>query len=438
MNLAQVHKLIKKALRDAENEALEEGLDVTTEEFKATLAAARDTILSNLKVEPSEYDAYLENLKEASREKRAAKEAELEQRFSDIVSGTDEKIAAIKIPTQDEITEIAKSTVHQFSQPPQIINQIVKETTIEKPIKETVTITKQEKYDDSKLRKELTTVREEIKAFKSQAPVDMNDFKEGMMKEVGDLFAPKEAVFKVSSQAIESVRNLGSGLQEQIEDIDDVHVIQDEGVSLPFRQNLNFVGSSVTVTDDPSNNATKVTVSDVDTDTGITQLTGDATAGPGSGSQALTLATVNGNVGSFTVSNITVNGKGLVTAASDGLTLASGVYTPTLTIVANVDGGGLTAYQCQYMRVGSVVNVSGKLDVNPTLAATLTQAGISLPIASNIGAAEDCGGVAFTPTVAGQGAAIYGDLTNNRAQLEFVAGAATSQPMYFDFQYRII
>lgn len=54
------------------------------------------------------------------------------------------------------------------------------------------------------------------------------------------------------------------------------------------------------------------------TDTGITQLTGDATAGPGSGSQALTLATVNGNVGSFTTANITVNAKGLITAASSG------------------------------------------------------------------------------------------------------------------------
>ncbi len=54
---------------------------------------------------------------------------------------------------------------------------------------------------------------------------------------------------------------------------------------------------------------------------GITQLTGDGTAGPGSGSQALTLATVNGNVGSFgnatTVGTFTVNGKGLITAAAN-------------------------------------------------------------------------------------------------------------------------
>ena len=52
---------------------------------------------------------------------------------------------------------------------------------------------------------------------------------------------------------------------------------------------------------------------------GITQLTGDGSAGPGSGSQAFTLATVNSNVGSFGdashVATFTTNAKGLNTAA---------------------------------------------------------------------------------------------------------------------------
>lgn len=49
----------------------------------------------------------------------------------------------------------------------------------------------------------------------------------------------------------------------------------------------------------------------------ITALTGDVTAS-GPGSAAATLATVNGNVGSFTNANLTVNAKGLITAASNG------------------------------------------------------------------------------------------------------------------------
>lgn len=51
----------------------------------------------------------------------------------------------------------------------------------------------------------------------------------------------------------------------------------------------------------------------------ITALTGDVTAS-GPGSVAATLATVNANVGSFTNAAITVNAKGLITAASSGTT----------------------------------------------------------------------------------------------------------------------
>lgn len=54
----------------------------------------------------------------------------------------------------------------------------------------------------------------------------------------------------------------------------------------------------------------------------LTALTGDGTAS-GPGSAALTLATVNSNVGSFTNASITVNAKGLVTAASSGPTPVS-------------------------------------------------------------------------------------------------------------------
>jgi len=69
---------------------------------------------------------------------------------------------------------------------------------------------------------------------------------------------------------------------------------------------------------------------------GITQLTGDGTAGPGSGSQALTFATVNSNVGSFTSANITVNAKGLITAASNGSAGTGDVVGPGSATDSNV------------------------------------------------------------------------------------------------------
>jgi hypothetical protein len=90
------------------------------------------------------------------------------------------------------------------------------------------------------------------------------------------------------------------------------------------------------------------------------------------------------------------------------------------------------------MRVGDVVTVAGRVDIDLTSGTTASELGVTLPIASNFAlsyqAAGDC--------VAGDGAGIWAisaDATNNRAAFQTSTVAATvNTTYYFTFTYRIL
>ncbi|MEK7414483.1 MAG: hypothetical protein AAB263_14305 [Planctomycetota bacterium] len=114
---------------------------------------------------------------------------------------------------------------------------------------------------------------------------------------------------------------------------------------------------------------------------------------------------------------------------------ASGAYTPTLTALANLDDQ--QEYISQYMRVGSVVTVSGRVDINPT-ATTFTDLAISLPIASNFTTIEQCSGVGGTNSAANGAAIIKGDISGNYAVLSLLAPVTTEYPVFYTFTYQVI
>ena len=126
------------------------------------------------------------------------------------------------------------------------------------------------------------------------------------------------------------------------------------------------------------------------------------------------------------------NGSGVL---SFGSALDSGTYTPTLTNGTNVAGS--TAFQCQYLRVGNQVTVSGKVNINPTSTGA-TELGFSLPVASNFANEYECGGTGNFSTVAGEGVAVMADSTNNRASFQYVAVDTADKAVYFTFTYTII
>ena len=116
----------------------------------------------------------------------------------------------------------------------------------------------------------------------------------------------------------------------------------------------------------------------------------------------------------------------------------SGAYTPSLTRVANLDAVGTLAYDANYFRVGNIVTVSGVLEVNPTAGATLTQLGLSLPIASAIPAGGlTLAGTANSIAIVSESAGIKGDGTNDRAQIEWITTTTTQNQMSYVYSYLV-
>lgn len=145
--------------------------------------------------------------------------------------------------------------------------------------------------------------------------------------------------------------------------------------------------------------------------------------------------------GTVTASSLAGTGNRLVQANSSGdmsatLTVASSTYTPTLSNTTNVSGS--TAYVTGYYRIGNMVTVAGKIDIDPTAAAGAdTVLGVTLPIASNLAAEEDLGGTAASHVATTVAVRIYGDPTNDRATFRFPAGTDTNDSYSFQFSYQV-
>jgi hypothetical protein len=185
----------------------------------------------------------------------------------------------------------------------------------------------------------------------------------------------------------------------------------------------------------------------------IAGTSGDsATAYTGTLTNSMLVGTTNATVlqlgTNSTVALTITSGQGLsisrtaVTApvADDG-NVFSGTYTPTLTNVSNVTTS--TPFDCQYMRVGNTVTVSGKVEVTPTVASTFTSYRISLPIASTLGNNGLCRGFVGVDTTVvldlqGGNGAISADTTNNVALVRIAPVSTVLRTHSFHFTYLVV
>lgn len=128
--------------------------------------------------------------------------------------------------------------------------------------------------------------------------------------------------------------------------------------------------------------------------------------------------------------DVTVEGSFTISTGA----VLSGVYTPTITNGTNVAGS--TAFQCQWMRVGNVVTVSGQVNIDPTLASTNTIINMTLPVATDLAAVQDLCGVGVN-SAGPEVAMIRGATATDDARFDWVPTSTANTGIIFTFTYLI-
>jgi hypothetical protein len=117
---------------------------------------------------------------------------------------------------------------------------------------------------------------------------------------------------------------------------------------------------------------------------------------------------------------------------SQEIFLSCGVYTPTLTAVANLDSVG--AFECYYLRMGDYVFCFGFLNANPTTNATLTRLRISLPIASGFIANANASGGGVSVESGGaytESAQIFAYVAGGTLEMRFISATTANHSLNF-------
>ncbi len=118
----------------------------------------------------------------------------------------------------------------------------------------------------------------------------------------------------------------------------------------------------------------------------------------------------------------------------DNIAIFEGTYTPTLTNTTNVAAS--TAYVTNYKRQGDYIYVWGEVQIDATSALTISEMGLSLPVASSITDSRELAGTgAFEDNTIVQ---IKGDGTNDRAMLRFIPQTNTANTYSFHFSYKYV
>jgi len=140
--------------------------------------------------------------------------------------------------------------------------------------------------------------------------------------------------------------------------------------------------------------------------------------------------------------NLLTHVTGVLPVANGGTglnnaTIDFGTYLPTDTVLSNVDS--TTVYDAMYVRIGNVVGVAGKIDINPTTIGVFTEVILELPFGSDLTLEHQlCGVVNVRSASVAVAGAVSADSTNDQARLSFIAPIDSAQAYYYMYVYTIL
>ena len=135
--------------------------------------------------------------------------------------------------------------------------------------------------------------------------------------------------------------------------------------------------------------------------------------------------------------NLVTTGGGPVQV--NGAPITWGTYTPSVANVLNSSGG--TSLASQFMRLGNVVTVSGRVLGNASAAGSY-QFGVSLPVASNFTQPQQAAGAGQASGSAmpanDRACGVSADAANDRALVTSVASGAGTTDCFYSFTYVVL
>lgn len=251
----KIFALLKTVYREVENEAIAQGINLLSPEYDELLRKAKEAILNKSGFTLEQYEAVEAKAESISNDAVFSQMEDTKKRLNEI-----EKTNFF---TKDDIIKISHEVAKEYIKPPEIINKIVKEITVEKPtiIKETKIeqIVNKVEFDDKPIKMELARALQQLNEIKIPEQIDLEKLKKDLRNDFGMMFEKN-----INTLDMPNWRKLAMGLQGQIDSLSSgsassslahthlfvgnaSNIAEDTGTALTFNNNILSIFRGVTL-----------------------------------------------------------------------------------------------------------------------------------------------------------------------------------------------